>query len=317
MAILGIDVGGSFIKTGLLHEDTLQHTNAATIEKASFESFLLQLQRCFDTYQKLEPIEAVSIGIPGAVTYPGGVMTQSPHLPILNGVSLREELEDRWDIPVFVANDVNLAAYGEFRKNKHVSEDTHIFIYLSIGTGLGGGIILDGDIFWGAQGFAGEFGHISVENDGPECKCGSRGCLELYVSSTGILRITREILWKYADSRLKRFQIDRLHTTDIFEAARFGDKAAIEALEVSALAFGRGLANIMNIFNPDLIVVGGGVMGSNDFYLQRSIQLAQRYTFEEPYKHCNIQPATLKYYAGVWGASLYMTERWLPHLQGV
>ena len=309
MAVLGLDVGGSFIKVGVLEDDELVHREAVRVDDTSYERFLNQLLKIYEPLRERFEIDAIGIGLPGAVKFPEGIMTQSPHLPILENAPLLEDLRQRWSERVIAANDVSLAAYGEYWRNPDLRRrKARVVVYLAIGTGLGGGIISHDRVLWGAQGFAGEIGHISIDPHGPKCACGSRGCLEVYVSSSGVLRLTQEVLWKYPGSSLRRFNLENLRAEDIFEAARFGDEAAHEVIEQAALALGVGLGAMINIFNPDAIVVGGGVMGSNEFFLKRAAQLAQGYAFRAPYRHCMILTSYLKYYAGVWGAALFARD---------
>ena len=309
MAILGIDVGGSFIKAGIIANEQLASRTTLKVETSSYDAFLQQLVNLYEEAQGRESLEWVGIGLPGAVRFPDGAMTQSPHLPFLEERVLREDLPAAWNSRVVVGNDVSFAAYGEYTRHPEVVRmRPKVMVYLSIGTGLGGGVILNGEILWGGEGFAGEFGHMSLDPNGPPCACGSNGCLEVYTSATGILRMIHETLWKYPDSSLRRFHLGSLRPEDVFEAARFGDEAAREVVEQAALALGVGLGNTINMLNPDVIVVGGGVMGSNEFFLQRAAQLAAKYTFRAPYQHCKILPSHLRYYAGVWGAALFARD---------
>lgn len=309
MALLGLDVGGTFIKMGIVNGEELIHHATVRVETRDYEAFLNQLLILLEDLNKAHHAEFIGIGLPGTVSFPDGKMMKSPHLPFLTGKALKDDLPAEWAERILFGNDVTLAAYGEYRMNPEIRKlSPTIMIYLAVGTGLGGGILVNGRILWGAGGFAGEFGHMSINPQGPRCTCGSFGCLELYTSSTGILRLTQETLWKYPDSSLRRFNLESLKSEDVFEAARFGDTAARAILEQSALAFGVGLGAIINIFNPNVIVVGGGVTGSNEFFLQRSVQLARGYAFDAPYRQCKILPSHLRYFAGVWGAAFFARD---------
>ena len=191
----------------------------------------------------------------------------SPNLHAVEGIPLKDELEPRIEVPLTVENDANAAAWGEFRFGAG-SEVDHL-VFITLGTGIGGGVITHGILLRGAQGSGGELGHVTIQATGPRCACGNRGCLEALASGTAISRRAREVASEHPGSALGRLAVERkILGEDVTRLAREGDEAALSVLEECGRWLGIGLAGFVNTFNPEVIAVGGGVMAAGELILE-------------------------------------------------
>ncbi len=297
MYYLGVDIGGTAIKAGVVDDAgrILESGRIPTVTN-DLGAFISTLSGLIRGFQKSVQIGAVGIGVPGLRSSRTHIIETSPNIPCLTKVPLEAELANQLQVPVITQNDANVAAYGEFlfgagRGARHM-------VHLTVGTGLGSGFILDGKLFDGALGYAPEFGHTVIDPDGRPCACGSRGCIETIVSATGILITARE---KMANAP---------PTSDaVFEAARRGDRAALEVFEETGRYLGIACANLINLFNPDMIAIGGGVMASGDMLLEPARREARRRAFGPSFDHCAIVQSTLWPEAGVIGAAMLARDR--------
>src|ERR1041384_3374383 len=202
-------------------------------------------------------ISAVSLVVPRTVKVEEGAVVTAPNLPSLDGFRLAAALTEQLHVPAYLENDANAAAVGEMWQGAAVGCKT--IICVTLGTGVGGGIILDGKLWRGVDGSAAEIGHICVDPfGGVACTCGSSGCLEVFASATAIVRMTREARPRYPDSVLQG--VADLTAETIFEVGQQGDELALEIFRRMGVYLGIGLANLINILNPEIIVIGGGVV---------------------------------------------------------
>lgn len=212
------------------------------------------------------PVNIIGLGIgaPNA-NYYNGCIEYAPNLPWKGCViPLAEMFQERLGIPVIVTNDANAAALGEMTYG--VARGMKHFIMITLGTGVGSGIIVDGKLLYGNDGIAGELGHVIVEENGRQCGCGRRGCLEAYCSATGIARTAKEILSTTDEpSLLRSLDIDNLESKDLYDAAVQGDKLAIEIFNKTGRMLGKALANFVVFSNPEAIVLFGGLAKAGDF----------------------------------------------------
>lgn len=251
-------------------------------------------------------IRAIGIGAPGVIYVEKGIVVKSPNFPDWNDFGLKQEIESALNIPVFIENDANAAALGE--QWLGAGRGARSMILITLGTGVGGGIVLDGKIWHGADGMAGEIGHITIIPEGRRCSCGNRGCLEMYASARGIVQSYREGLDKAsAPSDDPR----RAYTSEeIFRAAKDGDGLAIHIMKDMGRYLGIGVASLINIFNPEMIVIGGGVMDAWSLFSSTlGLEVRQR-AFEVPAKRAAILPAGLGADAGIVGAAA-AALRWI------
>ncbi len=251
-------------------------------------------------------IRAIGIGAPGVIYVEKGIVVKSPNFPDWNNFGLKQEIESALDIPVFIENDANAAALGEQWLGAGCGAGSMILI--TLGTGVGGGIVLDGKIWHGADGMAGEIGHITIIPEGRQCSCGNRGCLEMYASARGIVQSYMEGLDK---ASVSRDDPRRAYTSeDIFRAAKGGDGLAIHVMEDMGRYLGIGVASLINIFNPEMIVIGGGVMDAWSLFIGTLGSEVRQRAFEVPAKSAEILPAGLGADAGIVGAAA-AALRWL------
>jgi glucokinase len=228
-----------------------------------------------------------------------GILYTSPNLPGWEDVPLARIFSDTLSLPVIVENDVNCAAYAEYIKG--AGKGTKHFVCITLGTGVGGGILLDGKLHRGSSGFAGEIGHMVLQIDGPPCSCGSRGCLETLVGAGAIVERTVRLLDNGAGSSLR--DLDSLSVERISQAAFGGDALAARALEETGYFLGVGLANIVHIFDPEAVAIGGGVSRAGEFLLGPARIVFRRHVMDNIFTRVRITQAGLGNAASFLGAA--------------
>jgi glucokinase len=239
----------------------------------------------------------VGVGIPGIVEQDSIRVRVAPNVPALNGHALGEDLSKRVGMPIFADNDANAAALAEAWLGAGRGSDRQMFV--SLGTGIGAGIILDGRIWSGASGYAGEIGHIQVDPKGLACGCGSRGCVETIAGIPGWIRRAEAAL----EERESSLRGQQLEPKTIVAAAQAGDPVALEIVNASADALGVGIGAALNLLNLDRIVLGGGVAAAGDFLLTRITEAVRKRTFAQVFADCSFRLAELSGDAGVIGAA--------------
>ncbi len=263
--LLGIDIGGTLTKFGFVdfEGNILKKSLMTTCEFNDFEDYINSLVNKVNC--ELPPeyeIISIGVGAPNA-NYFTGYIEEAPNLKWKGKVNIKEKLQNLMGKPVFIINDANAGAIGE--KTFGAAKFYNNFIFITLGTGLGCGIYCDGKLLYGQSGIAGEFGHTIVFKDGRQCNCGRKGCLETYVSATGLKRTAVEFLSKGMESALKNIPENKLTSKKIFEYALKGDKLAIESFKYTAEILGIALANIAAILNPEAIFLYGGLSNAGDF----------------------------------------------------
>ena len=252
----------------------------------------------------VDGISAVSLVVPGTVNVQEGVVVKAPNLPCLNGFHLAAALTEELNVPAILENDANAAAVGEMWQGAAVGCTT--IICVTLGTGVGGGIILDGKLWRGVDGAAAEIGHMCVDPfGGVACTCGSRGCLEVFASATAIVRMTREAMPRYPDSILQGKENRTAEA--IFEAGQEGDELALEIFRRMGVYLGIGLANLINILNPEMIVIGGGVVNGWDLFEKHMHQQVEERAFPLLAARVKIERAKCGDDAGLLGAARLAT----------
>ena len=217
-------------------------------------------------------IVGMGLGIAGPVVPETGMIYRPPNIPGLDGVSFKSLWGNRVAWPVLVGNDATLAALGEYRYG--AGAGAHTLVYITISTGIGAGIVVEGRPLMGAYGMAGELGHTTVDRNGPPCKCGSVGCLEGIASGSAIAETARRRVEARSDTLIRGIvsgELDRISAETVFEAAAGGDPLAVGIIEDVARGLGAGLVNVLHTLNPDVIVIGGGV-SQNWEYLRPAVQ---------------------------------------------
>lgn len=248
-------------------------------------------------------IEAVSVVVPGSVQAETRAVVNAPNVPAIVDFRLAEALETKLQRRVLIENDANAAALGEMWQG--AARGCRTIVCLTLGTGVGSGIILGGDLWRGADGTAGEIGHTSVNPFGHvRCKCGNIGCLEVYASATAIVRMTREALSNHPASQLNSVAEGDLTARQVADAAALGDELALEIFRKMGTYLGIASANIVNTLNPEMIVIGGGVSAAFDLFAQTAREEMARRAFPVPAARCRIVKAECGDDAGLLGAAL-------------
>jgi len=245
-------------------------------------------------------LKAVSLVVPGTVKVAEGVVVKAPNLPCLDGFPLAAALTNELGLPAILENDANAAAVGEMWQG--AARGCRTIICVTLGTGVGGGIILDGELWRGVDGAAAEIGHMCVDPfGGVACTCGSRGCLEVFASATAIVRMTREASPRYPESVLHACQ--NLTAESIFAAGLEDDELALEIFRRMGVYLGIGLANLINILNPEMIVIAGGVVNGWDLFERDMLQQVEERAFPLLAARVKIERAKCGDDAGLLGAA--------------
>jgi glucokinase len=253
-------------------------------------------------------VDTVSVVVPGSVHADTGLVVNAPNVPAIVDFALLPALADQLQRTVLIENDANAAAVGELWLGAAVGCQT--IVCFTLGTGVGSGVILKGELWRGIDGTGGEIGHTSVDPFGVvPCKCGGFGCLEVYASATGIVRIARDLLPAYPQSTLHTIAAVDLSAKEIAAAAHRRDDGALAVFEKMATYLGVGLANVVNTFNPEAIVIAGGVAAAFDLFAPRAREEMMRRAFPVPAQRCQIVKAQCGDDAGLLGAAWLAFER--------
>jgi len=305
--IIGIDVGGTSIKFGLVKNNKIYHEfSLPTFAFENPKKVLSQVQLGISQFLKQvssNQIEGIGIGFPGKVDAEKGIVTSAPNFNNWKNVQVSKKLL-KFGYPVFIDNDANCAALGElfFGRGRKIKS----FVMVTLGTGVGGGLILNGKLFRGESGGAGEIGHITIDYSGPYCKCGKRGCIEAYAGNNYIKQRTIQKLHEYPDSlilQLVEHNLENIEPKIINEAAKKGDELAIKILRETGYYIGIGLANIANILDVKHFIIGGGVSNAGPVLLKAIENSIKEHGIKEIVKDVKVISAKLKNKAGILGAS--------------
>ncbi|MCG7317917.1 ROK family glucokinase [Brevibacillus laterosporus] len=306
--IVGVDIGGTTIKIALLNPNgkIITKTQIPTPVPEGEDAIIQQMTSTIDQLMAeqgftKEDAYGIGIGVPGPVDTDTGFVYEAVNLG-LKDTALKAKTEALTGLPTYVENDANAAALGEMWCG--AGQGTDNLVAITLGTGIGGGIIIDGKIVHGVKGVGGEIGHVTVNPDGPLCNCGKKGCMERYGSATaiilGIEKAAKEGLSTYLAKQLA--EKGSLTAKDAFDAAAEGDIAAQEVIDQAAFYTGFGLSHIANLLNPAKIVIGGGVSAAGDVLFTLIRKSFDSYTWKIAADSCEILPATLGNDAGVIGA---------------
>ncbi len=211
-------------------------------------------------------LSSIGFGVPGPVSSDAGMVIAPPIMPGWDGYPIRKTLEDLWGIPVSVNNDAELGALGEWAYGAgRASKD---LAYIKVGTGVGAGLLIGGHIYQGSTGSAGEIGHLTVDNNGPLCSCGNRGCLETLSGGHAIARIAKDAIKNKENTQLKELPLKQIIAKDVALAAQRGDLLSQRIIEDAGQHLGIAIAGLVNVFNPDMVVVGGGIAQIGDLFIE-------------------------------------------------
>jgi glucokinase len=310
--VVGIDLGGTFVKTALVSRDkqVIAKDRRPTNGDGGPEPVMDVMAQAVDELLRnngasYHDVLAVGIGAPGPLNWQKGIVYGLTNLPGWENVPLAAKMSERLGgASIFLENDGNAACYGEFWLG--AGQGTDIMAVLTLGTGVGGGIVIHKHLVRGIDGTAGELGHIKVMRGGRECGCGARGCFETYASVTGMVRTAREGLDAHPGSLLLELaQGDPEGITGkmVYEAAVKGDELARYTFAETAWWLGYGISSIINYQNPERIVLCGGMINAGDMLFEPVRRVALENCFEVPGKRCEIVPAGLGADSGVLGAA--------------
>jgi glucokinase len=311
--VIGVDIGGTNLVAGAV-DDRLGVHHRARRSVASLELGAL-LGTITDAVAEVREavdgeVEAVGFGIPCLIDDDRGLAASSVHLPIA-GLAFAEVMAERIGLPVFADNDANVALLAEARHGAARGE--RVALMLTLGTGVGGAILIAGELYRGAQGAAGEMGHMVLVPDGPECGpgCPGRGCLEAFVSGTALAREARAAARRDPAGGLGRALAAgrEIGGPLVTELAHDGDAGALAVLTALGEWLGIGLASLVNIFNPDVVVIGGGVIGAGELILEPARRTMAGRALALPAGHVEIRPARFGAEAGMLGAAVFAREQ--------
>ncbi|HPZ00588.1 MAG TPA: ROK family glucokinase [Clostridiales bacterium] len=312
---IGIDLGGTNIAAGVVDENHKIIASASVkancprpaeeIADSIAEVARIAVKKAGISWQE---VDSVGVGTPGAVNQ-DGVVENSANLGFLN-TPLKDMVKARLRKPAFIENDANCAALGEQIAGR--GHGVPNFIFITLGTGIGGGIILDGKLLTGINGAAGEIGHMVIVKDGVPCNCGRHGCFEKYASATALVRETKEameadayktsLMWTISDN------LDKVNGMTSFKAARQGDALGLEVVDEYISYLAVGVTDLINIFQPDMVCIGGGISREGDFLIRPLTEkvMAEQYAGHAK-RRTEICAAVLGNDAGIIGAALLAT----------
>lgn len=306
--VFAADLGGTNLRAatideaGKIHSRVRHETPQAAKHPDEVVSALVAAARECErqTVSSGDAISAASVAVAGIVDTGNTLIVRAPNIPCLDNFELKQALQKELGWPVSLENDANAAAVGEMWMG--AARGCRAIICLTLGTGVGGGIILDGKLWRGADGFAGEIGHMTVDPFSPsKCNCGSSGCLELFASATAVVRMTQEALVRNLCSPLS--SVTELSALKVFEAGLAGDALALEVFARMGTYLGIGLASLINVLNPETIVIGGGVANAWQLFEKTMRAEVARRAFPLPAARVKIVPAQCGDDAGLLGAA--------------
>jgi len=307
---IGIDLGGTKILAGIIDAE-----NGVVVETAKKRTKKLEqdyiVQRIIETAEKaickaqipVEQIVSIGIGAAGQVDRENGVLISAPNLNCAN-VELTKILQKHFNIPAYIGNDVEVATLGEMKFGSGIGYKNFVCVF--VGTGVGSGIVCDGKHLKGLTGTAGEIGHIIINSGGRNCGCGEAGCLEAYASRTAIeKRILGEIKKGHKSVLIDAIKENGvIRSKDLSEAVDAEDKVAVNAILEASEYLSCGLASVINFYNPELIILGGGLIEAIDFFFNSTVEKTLQKSLAVPAEKTKIVKTQLKDYSGIVGAAM-------------
>lgn len=302
--VIGVDLGGTKISTALstfegnIISQTVVPTNASEGELPVLNRIISSIDEVINGANiTINEVEAIGIGSPGPLDAKKGLIITTPNLPFKN-YNLVQPIRERFNVPVYLDNDANVAAIGEFMFGAGKGKENIVFFTVS--TGVGGGAVLNGQAYRGNTSNALEIGHMTVAPDGPRCGCGNVGCLEAVASGTAIGKRGQEAVQTNVETSLKKY--DKITSYEVFIEAKNGDAVAKEIVDKAMNYLGIGVANAISIFDPEMVIIGGGVSKVGDILFDTVKSVVKTRCFKAMSESCEIVPAGLGTDAGVMGA---------------
>jgi len=311
---IGVDLGGTNLKMALVSEngDILFEIRKDTHAEMGPDFILTEIEEGVATLLQKSgagSVLGIGIGIPGTVFFEKGIVSYPPNLPGWKEEPVRDRFQEKFDIPVIVENDANVAALAE--KAHGAGKGFNHFLCITLGTGVGGGLILNGKLYHGAVGAAGEFGHTTINFQGPQCNCGNYGCIERYVGAQYIVERALQKLGRYPDSLLKAYtgDSDSISPKLISELAQKEDPLSQETLRETGELLGIALTSVVNLLNPELIVIAGGISNAGEILFEPIRQKIKALALPLPGSLVRVVKAQMGDRSGVVGAAQLAFEK--------
>ncbi|MBI2847671.1 MAG: ROK family protein [Chloroflexi bacterium] len=315
--VLAIDLGGTKIIAALISRQgemlarEYSLTHASDGPEAVIGRLFSAIEHVLDSQRMpSSQLHSISLAIAGAIDSSNGIVTLSPNLPGWRNVPLKSIVEEKYGVKTFLLNDANAAALGEHRFG--AGKGAKNLIYMTVSTGIGGGIIINGELYEGASGGAGEIGHMIIDMNGPKCNCGNTGCLEMLASGTAVAREAIRRLGQGEESALTGMvegNLENITAEIVGTAAQNGDGLALEVVNQAATYLGVGLTNLVNIFNPEVVVIGGGLVKMGDLLLGPARRVVRERAFPLLVRAVRIVTARLGDDTGVFGAAVFAYQQ--------
>ncbi len=311
---IGIDLGGTNIAAGLtdkngeiIYADSLPTIKERRPDEIIADMAKLAVRVTEKGGYRMSDVDAVGIGSPGTIDNSKGVVVYSNNI-VMDNVPMAEIFQRHIDLPVNIENDANAAAYGEYFA---CGEKCSSFVFMTLGTGVGGGIIIDGKIYRGFNGAGAEIGHSSIVRNGKLCTCGRRGCLEAYASVSALIEQTREKMKICPDSMMNKYAAEKgeINGKTAFDCAELGDRAAMDVRDEYIGYVAEGVTNLVNIFQPELFVIGGGISRQGDVLLNPIKKYVRKNDYNKHMPKTKIRTAKLFGDAGIVGAAMAAAEK--------
>ena len=307
--VCGIDIGGTKINTGLLDSDGRVINNIKVPTKASEgpDAVISRIIKSVEEVLKLsnvglKSVSGIGIGSPGPLDTEKGIIMNPSNLPGWDNVHITDIIENKFNIKTTLDNDANAAALGEYLYG--AGKGSKAFVYVTVSTGVGGGVVTNGKVYHGINSNAAEIGHSMINFNGPRCNCGNYGCLEAYASGTALARFAKEAVDNGQETIIKIIAgPDPINAEHVFEAAKKKDKLAAELVDNEAFYLGIGIANILAFYNPEVIAIGGGVANAWDMFIDRMLDTAKKRSLKPIFDACRMVKAELGSNVGLIGAA--------------
>ncbi len=311
MLYIGIDLGGTHIASGIVDDQgqVLAKAETATLADRPYREVVRDIASCSlealaKSGRTLDDVAGIGIGIPGVADNKTGTVIFCTNLGWHN-IPLREELQKYMNLPVLIDNDATVAGFAESVAG--VSKGLHSSVFLTLGTGVGGGIVIDGKPWTGAHGVGSEIGHITIELDGVPCTCGKDGCLERYCSATALIRMAGEVCLQHPQCAIMQKaegDIKKITGRMVIDLAREGDELAMKVFDRYTRYLAVAVNNITSFLDPDMVVLGGGISHAGEFLLRKIIEKIPNLLMFKTLPYPRVALARLGNEAGVIGAAM-------------
>lgn len=309
---IGVDIGGTSVKLGIVDEKgDIEKSESFSVSFDDYETPILEtVIKSLKLFLKKNVIseqefDGIGVSATGGIDSVSGVVVGSAgHIRNWDGSRIAEEMEQEFQMPVVVLNDANAAALGEMWKG--AAKDRKNAVIMTIGTGIGGGVIVNSQILLGASGFAGEIGHMTIKSDGERCSCGNYGCLERYGSTTALIKRVEKAI---ASGKVKNFQNQKIDGETIFSEVRKGNSEVEEILDAWIDDIASGIVGLVHIFNPELVLIGGGVSAQKQLFIDRLREKVNGRCMPRFVQNFELKAAELGNDAGLIGAVYYCIQQ--------